>query len=388
MICLDNSEWMRNGDYTPTRMEAMHDAANLICGSKTQQNPENTVGVLALAGGGEVGGVRVLTSPTTDMGQLLSSCSGIKVGGKSNFAAGLRIAQLALKHRKNKNGGQRVIVFVGSPVDIDEKALTKIAKQMKKSNVAVDVVSMGESEANAEKLTAFIDCVNKNDNSHLIEIPAGVLPSDVLITSPIVTGQEGSAGNSSGGGMFAEYGGVDPNLDPELALALRVSMEEARAEAEKWASEEQKRVDTASGETNDGDAAASSSSSAAPGEAAAAPSSASANEIDEEDEALQRALAMSMMDVDEEKAEVGKESDSDKKEELKRSESPVAAGGAAGAAAFLDPTFVSQLLSGLPGVDMSDPQIQAAMASLGTASTGQQEESEDTKKDEEKDEEK
>ena len=92
MICLDNSEWMRNGDYTPTRMEAMHDAANLICGSKTQQNPENTVGVLALAGGGDLGGVRVLTSPTTDMGQLLSSCSEIRVGGTSNFAAGLRIA--------------------------------------------------------------------------------------------------------------------------------------------------------------------------------------------------------------------------------------------------------------------------------------------------------
>lgn len=40
---LDNSEWMRNGDYIPTRMEAQHDAANLLCGSKTQANPESTV---------------------------------------------------------------------------------------------------------------------------------------------------------------------------------------------------------------------------------------------------------------------------------------------------------------------------------------------------------
>lgn len=45
MYChsLDNSEWMRNGDYIPTRMEAQHDAANLLCGSKTNSNPESTV---------------------------------------------------------------------------------------------------------------------------------------------------------------------------------------------------------------------------------------------------------------------------------------------------------------------------------------------------------
>ena len=64
---LDNSEWMRNGDYIPTRMEAQHDAgkkinarenrsqslmstANLLCGAKTQANPESTVGVLSMAG--------------------------------------------------------------------------------------------------------------------------------------------------------------------------------------------------------------------------------------------------------------------------------------------------------------------------------------------------
>lgn len=41
---------MRNGDYIPSRLEAQHDAANLLCGTKTQSNPESTVGVLAMAG--------------------------------------------------------------------------------------------------------------------------------------------------------------------------------------------------------------------------------------------------------------------------------------------------------------------------------------------------
>lgn len=36
MICLDNSEWMRNGDYAPNRFQAQCDAVNLVCGAKTQ----------------------------------------------------------------------------------------------------------------------------------------------------------------------------------------------------------------------------------------------------------------------------------------------------------------------------------------------------------------
>ena len=38
MICIDNSEWMRNGDYSPSRFQAQADAVNLICGAKTQVN--------------------------------------------------------------------------------------------------------------------------------------------------------------------------------------------------------------------------------------------------------------------------------------------------------------------------------------------------------------
>ena len=32
LISVDNSEWMRNGDYMPSRIEAQQDAVNLICG--------------------------------------------------------------------------------------------------------------------------------------------------------------------------------------------------------------------------------------------------------------------------------------------------------------------------------------------------------------------
>jgi hypothetical protein len=46
---VDNSEWTRNGDFLPTRMQAQQDAVSLICHSKTRQNPENNIGLMTLA---------------------------------------------------------------------------------------------------------------------------------------------------------------------------------------------------------------------------------------------------------------------------------------------------------------------------------------------------
>ena len=46
---VDNSEYMRNGDFLPTRLQAQQDAVNIVCHSKTRSNPENTVGLITLA---------------------------------------------------------------------------------------------------------------------------------------------------------------------------------------------------------------------------------------------------------------------------------------------------------------------------------------------------
>lgn len=58
---VDNSEYMRNGDFLPTRLQAQQDAVNIVCHSKTRSNPENNVGLITLAkyvgrGGGLAGG--------------------------------------------------------------------------------------------------------------------------------------------------------------------------------------------------------------------------------------------------------------------------------------------------------------------------------------------
>lgn len=293
MVCIDNSEWTRNGDYAPTRFQAQADAVNLLAGSKTQANPENTVGVLTMAGKTP----RVLVTPTPDLGKVLNCISEINVEGESNLAASVQIAQLALKHRQNRNQRQRIVIFAGSPLAEAKERLVSIAKKLKKNNVAVDIVSFGCEEENEEKLQAFYSAVNSNDNSNIVTVPPGPVLSDVLISSPIFQG-EGSSGY--GGGPTTAEGfefGVDPNLDPELALALRVSLEEERARQTAAAAA---AAAQASATGTEAGATAAPAADVQPGAAAPTGTAAPARvDMDMDDDALlQQALAMSMQ-VDE-----------------------------------------------------------------------------------------
>lgn len=116
IILIDNSEWTRSGDYAPTRFQAQADAVNLLAGAKTQSHPEATVGVLTMAGKTP----RVLVTPTPDLGKVLNCMTDVEIESECNFAASIQIAQLALKHRQNKNQRQRIVIFVGSPMSVDK----------------------------------------------------------------------------------------------------------------------------------------------------------------------------------------------------------------------------------------------------------------------------
>ncbi len=123
---------------------------------------------------------------------------------------------------------------------------------MKRNNVAVDVINFAHPE-NVPKLQALVNAANSSGNCHFLDVPLGVaMITDVLIASPIINQQDenvgaGPAGANIGGGaaaggiqapsQFAEYGGIDPNLDPELAMALRISLEEERARQQPAAQE-------------------------------------------------------------------------------------------------------------------------------------------------------
>jgi 26S proteasome regulatory subunit N10 len=436
---------MRNGDYIPTRLGAQHDAANLLVTQKTRSNPESTVGVLAMSGGkymhggGTAGGndgrvkqdmnavssnMELLVSPTDDMGKILNALHGIPIRGGAgldphsspsgvDISASIQVASLALKHRRNKNGQQRIVLFVGSPLThVDSRSLVKTGKTLKKNNVAIDVIAMGELEENETKLRELVDAANGGEAAaaaaatgertcHLVTIPPGVLPSDVLLSSPILHGgaadtMASGAGEAGAGGGFADFGGVDPNMDPELAMALRISMEEERARQERLTREQQ-----GSNPVPDAAAVTASSSSAAAdvpvpmdtsGSTAPAVSSSSFHasaslyddDMGDEDALLQQALAMSMAESNvlsstlepmetESKApvttvtalygEAGDDEDAEMRMALEMSmqDSQTVPGSAN--QTIHDPHFVHQLLESIPGASPA-----AALANLPSAS--------------------
>ena len=87
--------------------------------------------------------MEVLTTLSQDLGRILTSMHKVKIQGSMNFITAIQVAQLALKHRQNKNQRQRVIVFVGSPITATEQELVKCGKRLKKNNVSLDVINFG-----------------------------------------------------------------------------------------------------------------------------------------------------------------------------------------------------------------------------------------------------
>lgn len=240
MLCMDNSEWTRNGDFKPSRYEGQQDAANFIWDAKTGQNLESTLGIMAMAGKRP----EIYLTQTNDIGRLGTTIQKIPIHGYINVSRAVKIAQLSLKHRQNKNQKQRIVVFIGSPIeDMNAEEAGKLGKQLRKNDVAIDCVNFGHPE-NLPILQSLVDNCNKSSNSHLLDIQYGWNIADIVITSPIVSFDGGAEGapavpdesgaqpsGATGGGRFAEYGGIDPNLDPELAIAIRISLEEAKNEA-------------------------------------------------------------------------------------------------------------------------------------------------------------
>lgn len=354
-------------------------------------------------------GVELQVSPTDNNGKLLAAIGQLKVGGKVDFIVSIQIAMLALNHRRNPNGGKRIIVFLGSPLQADPQKLTQLAAQLKKNNFALDVVSMGEAETNTPLLTDFVNAVVNNDNSSLLVVGAGSeRPLDEIMQSASLglgRGRTGGSGVSGGGGGFeggAAEDDFDESMDPELAMVLRISQEEARAaaEAQSGGATEADSGGAASaaaaaatgGALEDDDdaefaaAMALSLQSMGGGGAADAGSSAAQDaqpaggddmeeDEDDEDADMAAALALSMQSTSTMPPQPPSQA------ETSGGSTTTGAGAGSGDAAFVDADFVREMLGQVGGdIDPNDPLIAAALAQLGTGNSeeGKDKDTEDT----------
>jgi len=340
IICIDNSDFMRDGDFIPTRMQVQQDAVSLIFHAKTRSNPENNVGLLTFSDG------RVVTQLTNDVGKYFSKLHLLPIEGKLDFCKGIKVANLALKHRQGKNHRPRIVAFVGSPLEIDNNEFIKLAKRLKKEKISIDIVIFGE-ESSKEKFEEFITVINgkENTNSHLICIPPGANLPDTLINTPIIQNEDGS-GLPNGYAASAFAFGINPEDDPELAMALRISMEEQRRVQE---AEISRNTDQQKPSTNI--------------------ETSSSNEVDvtrlTEEEQIALAIRMSIsqaensntndVEMKEEPSVINEQSTnvSQLNEEQQNSDSF--------AASLNDPQFLRDVLRDLPGVDVDSEAVRAAL---------------------------
>ena len=230
IICIDNSDWTRNGDYLPSRYQAQVDSAREIIQNRCENNPENSLGIMTMAGKR----VEMVATLTNDESRLLNAMYNIPLSGECDITSALSIAILCLKHRINKNQKQRIILFVGSPVTTKAENLVQIGKKLKKYNVAIDIISFGNIDENRELLNVLLKEVNNSDNSSILEVPLGAYLMDSLFSSPImgfgnnVDAEMGGAGAGANPGAGQQEPIGLSQFERDMNLALQMSLQEAQ----------------------------------------------------------------------------------------------------------------------------------------------------------------
>ena len=153
---------------------------------------------------------RILVTLTSDYGKFLSGIHDIHIGGACDIKDALLVAKLALANRINKIHTQRIILFVGSPIKCNLVEFESTLNELKKSNIAIDVVSFGEVTENNEILEAIPRVFGEDGTTTVVPPGEGVL-LDMLGKTEI----------------FKRDGGLrtfDPEYDPELAAAMQASL--------------------------------------------------------------------------------------------------------------------------------------------------------------------
>jgi 26S proteasome regulatory subunit N10 len=137
----------------------------------------------------------------------------------------IKIAQIILGQRSNPNQRQRIVLFVASGVAIDPEELIKLGRGLRKNSIAIDIVLMS-GDKNKELLEAMTNFVEAVDVGK--EIDDGDRRSRLLVLDPttLVTEYVAKelAGSSHTQPSSPEFD--DTDLDPELAMALKMSLDE------------------------------------------------------------------------------------------------------------------------------------------------------------------
>jgi len=360
----------------------MKTAVDLICTRKRESNVENSVGLISMKYSGPE-----ISLHLTEERRWNSALAKIELShgrGSIDITESIRKARLALKHKRNSKQEKRIIVIVCSPITTDVKTLMRTAKDLKKNGLSLDIICFGVPEGHetetVKNLRDMVAKCNKADSSHFVHLAEETHNNalqDVIVSSAIIQGfqqnipvqaqqNQAPAGAAPAGGEHIEGmpEGIDPNTDPELYHAIRMSLEMARQQVENEAENPE------NADANGGDAEMQNAEAQAPAPpqpaAPVASSGGDTMDADDEDDELAAAIAMSMqeedgddidpddlqaalalsMQDDDNAAAVEPQQNQENNEEDE------------------DKDFLANLMAEMPGVDADEIDIEAIMENL------------------------
>merc|ERR1712048_429745 len=113
--------------------------------------------------------VEIRLTQTNDEGDIIDAQSSIKINGYAKFFSAIKVAQLSLKHRQNKQQRMRIIAFCGHPLQETVQECEDLGRRLRRNNVALDVINFA-NPGNKEKLQAVINACNNDNNSHFLDV--------------------------------------------------------------------------------------------------------------------------------------------------------------------------------------------------------------------------
>ena len=210
LFLIDNSDFSINGDYIPTRLEAQKISVERLARFFFHQSPTTEIGFGTSSKSDSC--IQVSLLEKQEMRRIETELDEIKISGEQlDIFNSVRRSFFALKRCAPENAThKRIIMFIGAPTNINNQDdVEKFVNLIYRENVSIDFIVFGQE--NHDNIKAIAEKLG-NEKSNFLSIPPKCYSMSDMVLKEFQKGTSTS------------HNGYEEDDDPELALALKMSM--------------------------------------------------------------------------------------------------------------------------------------------------------------------
>jgi 26S proteasome regulatory subunit N10 len=207
LVLIDNSASTINGDFSPTRLRAQCDSADVLAQAYLEAHRQSVIGFGLLSSP-----TAIPLSPTNSIRRFRQYLNDVDRGDIVRFDFTVRAAVYALHRAPEVVTTRHLIIFLATPHDLITSQTATLAEMVNANGIEVDLIVLGDNPPNLDPLWEFVHACR---HGYLIQIPTKVGFLGDVIQQVLLT---------------HTYGRGPTILDPEIQRAMEQSREEAEAE--------------------------------------------------------------------------------------------------------------------------------------------------------------